>query len=131
MEIRKTTILPTDSKSLARRIFADLVNEQPYVLFVVLGKDKVAETLVQRASRLAGKEEEPRHVVWARRPEQISEEIAALKGDETLKSSLADALAFTLSLSDAIADVIGKNEPEPDLVRIFKAFAKAEAMRNA
>ena len=59
MELLKTTILPTDDKDLAMRMFRELIFEKPAVLMVVRGIDADAETFVQRADRLAGEETDP------------------------------------------------------------------------
>jgi len=129
MDLFKTTILPTDNKVLALRMFRQLVNERPHVLMVVNGRDPEAETFVQRADRLAGTLQDPRWVVWARKPEQIADEVNGLKGPPAMHSEIADSRGFSLSLADEIRDVIAKNDPVPDLVRILEAFAKAESRR--
>jgi hypothetical protein len=126
MEFYKTTILPTDDSSLALRIFNELIFEEPLVLFVVLGKGSNAETLVRRAAKFAGAKEEPRWIVWARNPDDIQKAIEKLNGEQSLVGAIGSARAFSLSLSDTVKDVIRGDEPEPDFVRIFKAFAKAE-----
>ena len=133
MEYKKTVILPSDDKKLAQKIFTEWVEEQPYVLLVVLGRDDNAETAVKRGSKTCGKEGEPRFCVWARKPEQIAEPISALTGaskvvtgtgsDAEVKSGI---VAFTVSMGDEIRDVIEATE-KLDFLRFMKAFMKAEA----
>lgn len=127
MELIKTTILPTDEKKLALDMFRQAVFEKPRVLLVVRGKGSDAETFVRRADRLAGDANDPRWVVWARRPEQIQEAIGELKGPSDLLSEIPAARGFSLSLTDEVRDVVKGTEPVPDLVRVLEAFARAEA----
>jgi hypothetical protein len=127
MDLLKTTILPTDDKKLAAEMFAQLVYERPHVLLVVLGRDADAETLVERADRFAGLPEGHRWVVWARKPEQIEEEVRKLKGKKDLVAKLPTARGFALSLGDEVRDVMLLSEPVPDQFRLFQAFARAEA----
>jgi hypothetical protein len=122
--LKKTTILPDDAK-LAERLFSDLVHNQPYYLFVALGGDRDAELVAERADRLAGLPEEPRWVVWARKPESIAKVVAKLVNADRV--DLGSAQAFSLSLSDEVRDVITADEPVPNLTRILLAFATAEA----
>ena len=121
--LKKTTILPDDAK-VAERLFNELVHEQPYYLFVALGASADAETVAQRADSLAGLPQEPRWVVWARKPKSIAKVVAELVGAD--KVDLESARAFTLSLSDEVRDVIEGDEPVPNLTRILLAFANAE-----
>jgi len=127
MELLKTTILPTDDKRLAVDMFRQLIFDRPAVLIVVRGKDTEAETFVQRADRLAADASDPRWVVWARRPEQVEEVVQQLKGAGNLLNEIPTSRGFSLSLSDEVRDVVTGSEPVPDLVRVLKAFAKAEA----
>ena len=126
MELKKTTILPSDEKSLARRMFNELVHEEPYVLMVVLGKGREAETFVQRAAKLSGAEGEPRWVVWVRKPEQIADLICALQGSDRLGQDLGQIRGFSMSLTDSVRDVIPASEPVPSLSRILLAYVRAE-----
>ena len=126
MDFRKTTILPSDEKDLARRMFNELVNEQPHVLMVVLGKGPDTETFVQRAAKLSGAEGEPRWVVWARKPDQISDLIQALQGSDKLGQDLSLVRGFSSSLTDSVRDVIPTSEPVPNLTRILLAYIRAE-----
>ena len=126
MELLKTTILPTDDKDLAMRMFRELIFEKPAVLMVVRGRDADAETFVQRADRLAGEEIDPRWVVWVRKPEQVEEVVQELKRTAELLRKIPTSRGFSLSLADEVKDVIAGSEPVPSLVRILKAFTKAE-----
>ena len=128
MELLKTTILPTDDKQLAIRMFRQLIFEKPHILMVVLGKGESAETFVQRADRLTFEENDPRWVVWARKPEQIEDLVKdELQDPENLIKEIQDIQGFCLSLTDQIRDAIYKSDPTPSLMRIDKAFTKAEA----
>ena len=126
MELLKTTILPTDEKKLALHIFIQLIFEKHHFILVVCGRGTDAETFVQRADRLTFREMDPRWVVWARKPEQIKEVIDQLKDPQGLRDTLRDSRGFSLSLTDELRDVILGSEPVPSLMRIDKAFTKAE-----
>ena len=133
MEYKKTVILPSDDKKLAQKIFKEWVEEQPYVLLVVLGRDDNAETAVKRGSKTCGKEGEPRFCVSARKPEQIAEPISALSSGNKVVDGAgseaevkSDVVAFTMSMGDEVRDVIKASE-KLDFLRFMKAFMKAEA----
>ncbi|MEM7306051.1 MAG: hypothetical protein AAF682_05240 [Planctomycetota bacterium] len=139
-----TTILPTDDDLLAREFFNRLVDEEPKVLFVVLGRTDSALKAFERAERLAGNPDSTwRHVVWARFPEQIAERTRRLQvpdplvdvrsGGDLLGAEAADGkfpdhvLAFALSMEDDVCDVIEETDHAPSFLRIFRSFVKAEA----
>lgn len=130
MTLKKTTILPTDSAAYAARLFRDWVQNEPYVLFVAQGTDSLIEQMVNRADKLAGVPSDPRWVIWARRPEDIQAVIEELSGPEALKAAIHGARGFSVGLGDDVRDVIRADEPEPNMVRILKAFVRAEASRN-
>jgi hypothetical protein len=130
MEFRKTTILPTDDADLAKRMLADLVHEQPYVLFLVLGTGPEAEDLVQRAAKLSGAESEPRWVVWIRMPDAVEAQIRGFSGAEQLPADLGKCRAFSMSITDTIRDVILASEEAPNLMRVLLAYFRAEKMEE-
>lgn len=126
MVMKKTTILPSDEKKIARRMFTELVHESPHILMVVLHKGTDSETFARRAANLTGNEDEPRWVVWARKPEQVEDLILALDGADQLGNDLARIRGFSTSLSDVVRDVISVSEPVPSLTRVMLAFVRAE-----
>jgi len=126
MDLRKTTILPTDDPKLAVRLLEQLIHERPLVLLVILGTGPDAETFVQRADGLAGKPEEPRWVAWVRQPGDVQSVLDSLNGTPSLLKAIPSCRGFALSLTDEVRDVIRVSEPVPDLVRVFQAFARAE-----
>lgn len=126
MDLRKTTILPSDEKGLAQRMFRHLIHERAHVLLVVLGKGSEAESLVQRADRLSGLPGEPRWVCWARKPDQIRSVVEELKDDGDLLANLDEVRGFALGLADSVRDAFPRSESVPSLVRILFAFMRAE-----
>jgi hypothetical protein len=122
--LKKTTILPEDA-SVAERLFRDLVHNQPYYLFVVLGATRDAETIVERADSLAGLDHEPRWVVWARKPQTIAKVVRKLANGAQV--NLQSDQAFMLSLADEVRDVIPGSDPLPNMTRILLAFSNAES----
>jgi hypothetical protein len=130
MEFRKTTVLPLDDAQEARHLFRQWVHDRPHVLFVVLGLGSQQEALVSRAGMFAGSEPQPRWVIWARDLPAIQEDIAQLKESTVgLKQAVlgGQARAFTLSLGDAIHDVI-KADEKADNVRVNLAYMRAEVL---
>ncbi len=126
MELRKTTILPSDEKGLAQRMFRHLIHEQAHVLLVVLGKGHEAETLVQRADKLSGLVGEPRWVCWARKPDHIKAVVEELRDDDEKLGELEGVRGFALALTDSVRDVFPREDRVPSLVRILLAFMRAE-----
>jgi hypothetical protein len=128
MDLRKTKVLPLDNPIEARRLFRELVHDEPFILFVVPGQGPNAEALVSKAGKFAGLENEPRWVVWARRLDDIASEILLLKEatpgmkDQVLGNGAA---AFTTSFGDEIRDVI-RNDEVADNVRVVQAYLRAE-----
>jgi len=122
-----TTILSA-TKSQAVEEFHHWVHDEPVILLVILGEGPEVETLVERADKVAAQLSKSfpglPHVVWARDPAQLREDLAELEGSATLKAKLATGRAFALNLTDKLVDVIQANEPA-DLVRIFQALNKA------
>jgi len=122
-----TTILGV-TRSQAVEEFRHWVHDEPVILLVILGQGPEVETLVERADKVATQlcRNFPGlpHVVWARDPSQLSQELAELEGSAALKAKLGNGRAFALNLTDKLVDVIQANEPA-DMVRIFQVFNKA------
>jgi hypothetical protein len=131
MDLWKTTILPSDRQDLARKIFSQLVNDEPHVLMVVLGTGPDAEQLVDRASKNAGAQEGPIWVVWARKPKHIEELLRGLQGAETLDPDLDTIRGLTLSFADSIVEIFPAADPVPDNLKIVTAYARALSSANA
>ena len=123
----KTTVLPTDAPDEALRIFKAMLG-QPIVLFVVWGDGPAAEAIVSTASGLAGAEGDPRGVVWARRPGDLTQAVAQLsEAQPGFRAQIVrgTAAAFTMSSGGKIQDVIPSGE-EADEVRVERAYERAE-----
>lgn len=122
-----TTILST-TKRQAVEEFRHWVHDEPVILLVILGEGPEVETMVERADKVAAQLAKNfpglPHVVWARNPAQLREDLAGLDGPATLKAKLATCRAFALNLTDKLVDVIPASEPT-DLVRLFQALNKA------
>lgn len=122
-----TTILGA-TKSGAVEEFRHWVHDEPVILLVILGQGPEVETLVERADKVATQlcKTFPGlpHVVWARDPAQLRDDLAELEGTAALKAKLPNSRAFALNLTDKVVDVIQSHEPV-DIVRIFQALNKA------
>src|SRR3954453_3187255 len=120
----KTTEPPPGDPETARRIFADLVHDEPFVLLVVLGDDLEAGDLVGRADKVAGELQSLRHVVWMRNPDNHQQQIAALEGSDKLNGQ--DVLAFCTNYDDVICALILRSEAPVKFYRIIQAFVRGE-----
>ncbi|RKH54631.1 hypothetical protein [Corallococcus aberystwythensis] len=129
MEFRKTTVLPLEDAKEAQRLLRTLINDEPYVLFVVLGEGPHREQLVSKAGKFAGLESDLKWVVWARSLEQVRPELEKLKGDAQLKNRVltANPQAFVLSFADELRDVIEQDEPI-DNVRVVRAYLNGQKL---
>lgn len=127
MEFRKTTVLPLDNAQEAQRLLRQLINDEPYVLFVVLGEGPEREQLVSKAGKFAGLEGDLKWVVWARSLEQVRPVLETLKGDSQIKNKVltASPQAFVLSFADEFRDVIEQNEAANN-VRVVKAYLSGQ-----
>lgn len=126
MELKKTIVLP-DTNPKALDLMRKLIFDEPYVLFVVLGDSPTVDLLLDKANKFSGLTDEPRWVVWARNPKLISSIYPDLKGELALLQGLRDALGFTLSIQDQVADVILSSDTI-DNVRVNLAYLNAEAL---
>ncbi len=122
--LRKTTELPPGDGATARRMFADLVVKEPFVLLVVLGDDAGADELVGHADKVAGGPDDLRWVVWMRNPANHGDQIRALKSSDLLDGK--DARAFCTNYDDVVCDVITRSEEPVTFTRIIEAFANGE-----
>ena len=120
----KTIELPPGDVATARRIFAEAVHDEPFVLLVVLGDDVDAGDLVERADKVAGAPDDLRHVVWMRNPMNHREQITALVSSDLLDGK--DVLAFCTNFDDVICDVIERSEAPVKFRRIIRAFTRGE-----
>ena len=123
--LMKTTILPTDSKPQAEKMFRELIHKEAVVLFVAFGTSAEDEVMVARADNLAGLEGDPRWVVWVRKRALVENVIGELEVPKKLLSKVPGARAMCLNFDDKVCDVIGANEL-PKNSRILLAFAHAE-----
>jgi hypothetical protein len=123
MPLVKTTELSEVDVLHARATFHDLINNEPLVLFVVLGSDLQAKELVEKADKVAGGPLDLRRVVWMRNPTNHQAQIADLKSSQLLTPSTA---AFCTNYDDEICDTIDPADFPITFTRILKAFAKGE-----
>jgi hypothetical protein len=128
MEFPKTKVVPSNDPIAASKLFQQMLAE-PFILLVVLGDGQSAEDLVSKASSLTGLANEPRWVIWARQPSDLSADIKQLKESTPgLKNQIASGsvAAFTTSLKDEVCDVVLTSETA-DNARIELAYVNAEA----
>jgi hypothetical protein len=121
----KTIDLPPGDAATARRLFREVVHDEPFVLLVVLGDDASAGQLVERADKVAGAPDDLRHVVWMRNPKNHSKQITDLVSSDLLDGK--DVLAFCTNNDDIVCDVIERSEAPVKFRRIISAFIAGES----
>jgi hypothetical protein len=126
MHTTRTTTL-SDDRATAQVEFDRWVHHEAVVLVVVLGTGLAVETTVADADKMADKLSRLAHVLWARDRSHIQDQIDQLQGRPALLKNLPGCQAFSLSLTDKVVDVLRKDEPAPDPVRLFKLFNDALA----
>ena len=124
MYTTKTTVL-ADDPARAREEFEHWVCHETVVLLVLLGSGMEVETTVADADKMANTLDGLAHVLWARDPEVLTAQFAALKGTPAQLKQLKGSRGFGLSLTDKVVDVIRGNEPVPDLTRLLEVFTMA------
>jgi len=127
MALEKTTILPTDNPTLAASMFRELVEDEPLRLFVVVGTDAAAEALIARVDKILRGSQIPRRAVWCRDFKLIENVVKDLTGQKL--PAPQNLLAFAISVTDEVRDVITRDEEEElDFTRILAALAEADRL---
>ncbi|MFQ5627237.1 MAG: hypothetical protein ACE5I1_00635 [bacterium] len=126
MNLLKTTTLSPDADPASNEQAFNNALAETKVLLIVLGQGAATESLVQMADNIAGEPTDPRWVVWAQRPGDIAAAVAGLECSADPSPVLDSDRGFSISLTNAIRDVIRASELEPDPVRVFEAYRKAE-----
>jgi len=128
MRLDRTLLIPADDPELAVQLFRQVIDEEDCLSVVVLGDDEKSQRAVQCADTraqavIAGYN---RKVVWIRDRNLLVDQILGLKkGTASLtKTSLKTTVAFSVSLADAVMDVVTTRE-SIDFVRLEKAFLRA------
>jgi len=128
MGLDRTLLIPGDDEEFAGELFRQVIEDEDCLLVVVLGDDDKSHQAAKCADARAqvvmyGYR---RKVVWIRDRNLLAEQILNLKkGTASLsKTSLKNVVAFSVSLADAVMDVVNAREPI-DFVRFEKAFLKA------
>ncbi len=108
----KTIILPADD-SLAKTMFDEIVQKNPFVLLVVIGLNKEAKDLAALGDLMAGGAYHPswRRVVWIQDPDQLSklmEGISIKPGIPDPRTS--EMYGFFINFYDQVCSVIQKPE---------------------
>ncbi|MCK9421489.1 MAG: hypothetical protein M0Q38_02720 [Bacteroidales bacterium] len=127
MELKITTIIPTDDKELADRLMNSLIYDQAVVLGIVVGNDNWCIDLIQKADRVAYARKSIRRAVWIRNPKLVDKILSSLfSHSEGLIIPETLPYFFTVTMADKACDIILPGEINPDNVSIDKSFRKAE-----
>jgi hypothetical protein len=126
MELKITTIIPTDDEEIAGKLLNNLIYNQAVVLGIIVGNDSWSINIIQKTDKVAWSRNQVRRAVWIRNPEIVRTILQALfsKSGKTMPAD--QSYLITTSMDDRIFDLITSSEPDPDYVRIDKAFLLAE-----
>jgi len=96
------------------------------VLGIIVGNDSWSINIIQKTDKVAWSRNQVRRAVWIRNPEIVRTILQALfsKSGKTMPAD--QSYLITTSMDDRIFDLITSSEPDPDYVRIDKAFLLAE-----
>ena len=125
----KVITLPTGNPLAAQKKFQEWLDKIDKVLFIVLGDTNIAKNTVEKADVITGGQlNEPRWVIHAPVREDILNMLKTIKDPEEkiINKDWDKVLAFSLSLTDNIRDMIVRDGTEPKRVRIMRAFLEAE-----
>ena len=129
MELNNTIIIPTDNKELAQQLFKSAIYDEDVLVMVVLGEDENAKGVVKKADKLAQlvTQGRKRKVIWIRKPDVLKDEIQAVKigeGKDFTSEDVLNAVAFSISLADEVADII-KQDEYISFIRVDVSFGRA------
>ena len=123
---QKTLFIPSDNGMFAQKTFQEALEKLDQVLLVVLDTTSEAEQTAILANKMAGEMDEPRWVIWVRRPDQIQEHLDQLSDPQSLINDWDSVLAFSLSRADReIRFVIPTGNGPATNVQMFDAYNKA------
>jgi hypothetical protein len=136
MQLNRTIIISSEDNSIAKELFKNLVQEEDVILMVILGNDEKAKKAVKYADARARVEIQgfQRKVAWVLNKtffkEELYPEVSLDKGESDFSIEKIDEIvAFSVSLSDTIKDVIKTNE-KIDFSRIELAFLEAGIQKS-
>jgi hypothetical protein len=105
--LTNTLILPTADKATSRKMLLDAIQENPIVLFIVLGTSEQAKKTVERADKASAVPE--RHVIWAMKPDHVLDILQWLKNETSYPATTntninwtKDIMVVVSSLGDTI-----------------------------
>lgn len=133
MKLDRTIIIPTDDKSLAKRLFKSAVYDEDVLVAVVIGDGPQKEQIVKWADKRAQVVVQGfgRKVIWIRDVSILEDEIRKLTLEsEDAKEKMGTAVdlnkiaLFSISLANTVMDVI-KDDEEMNILRIDMAFVFA------
>ena len=127
MDLKITTIIPTDDSALANRLMKSLIDDQAVVLGIVVGTDDWSNNAIQKVDKVAYSRREIRRSVWIRNIEPVRPLIQSLFSNSPgFAMPGTPPFMITVSMADKVFDLILSSEPVFDYVRIDKAFLLAE-----
>jgi hypothetical protein len=127
MDLKITTIIPTDDSALANRLMKSLIEKNDIVLGIVAGNDDWSKQLIQNVDVVAMNRKEVRHAVWIQNPSLVYDLIEPLfSTGKGFNFPAGHSCFFTVSLSHNVCDLVNIGEPNPDISRIDDAFISAE-----
>lgn len=130
MLLLKTLVLPSDDTELAGNLLRDFILKSKYVLFIVIGDDKMARETVEFVDKRSGKIEEPQWVVWVRSPKAAKAALEELKlSDANLLKDWNKVLAVCVNPKATVCFVL-ENSKVPVSAEILLAFSTCKKTEN-
>ena len=131
MKLNNTIILPGDNIELSKSLLISLIKGQDVLTIVIFGSDQKSQDAVLKADIRADAIVSgiKRKVAWMQNQDDIMLKylISLIEDGPKFKSSnitFKDHIGISISMTDKLMFIIPKN-PEPDFIRMEKAFIKA------
>lgn len=128
MRLDNTIIIPSDSYSLAKKLFDSLIYNEDVIVALVLGSDEQSQQVVQ----IVDKRAKPvvnsfaRKVGWIMDRSTLKNDIIALKSGsaDISKEDLSNVLIIFITLDNKISKIMRK-EDEINFLTVDMAFLEA------
>ncbi|MCW5520646.1 hypothetical protein J1N09_12400 [Aureitalea sp. L0-47] len=131
MNLKRTTIIPTDDPNLAKQLFQSFIEKEMLVLMIIIGDTDTIRTAMPTADSLAHKIyfNMERWVLWVRDYEVLrgTLEQKLAESPNTKDMDYDDIKCFSLSPIQDLADGVIQKNGVLDYVSLQQSFFKAQS----